>query len=263
MVNSFNTRLQQIFPIAALLHPREHFVPLLIAAALGIAVGVAGMTWYRWPLWVAAGLFLAILFVPSAVKWRSDWTRYGWIAAGLSFLLVTQGFHSIEHLVQWTQYHILNWTMRESSGVLAPANSEWVHFTWNWLVLVILATLLFGGFRNVWVWLLLAWAAAHTLEHSYMFIRYLLVLEQLKQLGFETIPAQGLPGILGEGGWLAQSEFTRGTFFCRLPGLTTANRIDVHFAWNTGEIVLLLLAAHTYLRRHTQALTSREIQTQR
>jgi hypothetical protein len=255
MNHSFTLRLQQIFPIAVLLHPREHLVPLALAAAFGAGIGVAGMVWYGWPLWVAAGIFLAILFVPSAVKWRADWTRYGWIAAGLSFLLVTQGFHSIEHLVQWTQYHILNWTMQASSGVLSPANSEWVHFTWNWLVLIILFALLLGGFQNVWVWLLLAWAAAHTFEHSYMFIRYLLVLEQLKQLGFETVSAQGLPGIFGQGGWLAQSELTRGTFFCRLPGLTTANRIDVHFVWNSGEILLLFLAAHTYLRRHTTLLT--------
>ncbi len=254
MGRTFNLRFQQMFPIAALLHPREHWISLILAGALGAAVGVAGMLWYRWPLWVAAGLFLAILFVPSVFKWHADWTRYGWIAAALSFLLITQGFHSIEHLVQWSQYHILNWTMRASSGVLSPANSEWVHFTWNWLVLIVLVTLIAGGFRNIWVWFLLAWAAAHTFEHSYMFIRYLMVLDQLKQMGFETVSAQGLPGIFGQDGWLAQSELTRGTFFCRIPGLTTANRIDVHFVWNVGEITFLVLAAHTYLKHHTALL---------
>ena len=81
-----------------------------------------------------------------------------------------------------------------------------------------------------------------------MFSRYLMVLADLKEMGITTLTAQGLPGILGQGGWLAQSEFTRGTFFSRLPGLTTAIRLDVHFWWNMGEMSLLLLASHTYLK---------------
>jgi hypothetical protein len=250
MVNSLSVRLQQIFPILALLHPRTMGLPLLVAAACGVVIGTLGILLFNWQLWMAAAFFLAILFVPGVFKWRLDWNRYGWVAAGLSFLLVTQGFHTVEHIAQWTQYHILNWSMAASSGILSPANSEWVHFTWNWIVLTILIVLIFGGLRNVWVWILLAWAAAHTFEHSYTFIRYLMVLDQLKQLGFTDVSAQGLPGILGDGGWLAQSAVTRGTFFCRIPGLTTANRIDVHFVWNLGEVTFLILAAHLYLRQH-------------
>ena len=53
--------------------------------------------------------------------------------------------------------------------------------------------------------------------------------------------------MLGRDGWLARSGVTQGTFLCRLPGLTTATRLDVHFWWNVGELTLLLLAAHAFL----------------
>jgi hypothetical protein len=146
------------------------------------------------------------------------------------------------------QFHVLHWTARASSGLLSPANAEWVHFVWNWLVLITVVALMRGGMRGVWTWALLAWSAAHTFEHTYMFVRHLIVLHELGQLGVGGIPAQGLPGILGRDGWLVRSELTRGTFLCNLPGLTTANRLDVHFWWNVGETALLLLAGHTYLR---------------
>jgi hypothetical protein len=236
------------FPIATLLHPREQTRAVLLAIALGLILGGLGMRFYDWPLWVAAALFLAVLLVPGIAKWQADHRRYGLTAMGVSFLLVTQGFHSIEHIVQWFQYHALNWTMRASSGILSPANSEWVHFTWNWLVVIIMAALAMGGVRSRWAWLLLVWAITHTLEHTYMFTRYLLVLDELKKMGITHLTAQGLPGILGQGGWLAESAWTRGTFLSRLPGLTTAIRLDVHFWWNIGEMTLLLFASHTYLR---------------
>jgi hypothetical protein len=41
---------------------------------------------------------------------------------------------------------------------------------------------------------------------------------------------------------------TQGTFLCRLPGLTTAVRLDIHFWWNTGETSLMILAANAYCR---------------
>jgi hypothetical protein len=105
-----------------------------------------------------------------------------------------------------------------------------------------------GGMRNLWAWLLLIWATAHALEHAYMFVRYLDLLRELQQMGFPQLSAQGLPGVLGRDGWLARSELTQGTFLCRLPGVTTAIRLDVHFWWNIGEIALLLLAADRFLR---------------
>ena len=81
-----------------------------------------------------------------------------------------------------------------------------------------------------------------------MLARYLKLEQELQRLGAPFVSAQGLPGNLGRDGWLARSPTTEGTFLCRLPGLTTATRLDVHFWWNTGEMTLLLAAAHTFLR---------------
>lgn len=235
-------------PLLVLLNPREHTPVVIATVALGVLAGAAAMQMAGLPLWGATALLLALLLIPGALKWRADARRYGPTAMILSVLLVAQGFHAIEHIVQWVQYHLLHWSLRASSGLLSPANAEWVHFVWNWLVLVTVIVLIRGGMRNRWAWLLLAWAAAHTLEHSYLFVRHLIVLNDLGQLGVRGITAQGLPGILGRDGWLARSELTRGTFLCALPGLTTATRLDVHFWWNVGETLLLLLAGHIYLR---------------
>ena len=114
--------------------------------------------------------------------------------------------------------------------------------------MAVILVLIKVGWRNHWAWLLVIWAVAHAAEHSYMFVRYLQVLNRLAEMGITSVPAQGLPGVLGQGGWLAQSDLTRNTFLCRLPGLTTAVRLDVHFWWNAGELLLLLAAAHHYLR---------------
>lgn len=240
-------------PLIALLHPREQtrFVLGMFAGSLGL--GLIEMRWLGWPLWAATATVLALILIPGIVKWRVDVRRYGWVTAVLGILVAAQGFHSVEHLVQWIQYHVLQWTPRQANGLLSAANAEWVHFTWNWTVLAVLM-LLYGRVRNVWFWLLLAWTIAHTLEHTYMFVRHLDVLAELRRMGVTSVTAQGLPGVLGRDGWLARSPVTQGTFVCRLPGITTANRLDIHFWWNTGETLLLLLAANTFLlkqRRHT------------
>jgi hypothetical protein len=167
----------------------------------------------------------------------------------ISVLLVMQGFHSIEHAAQLIEYHLMNWPMRQSSGLISAANAEWIHFVWNWIVLMVVAYLVWAGMRNPWAWLLLAWSLAHTLEHTYLFVRYLEALSELRRLGVPNVPAQGLPGVLGRDGWLASSAATQGTFLCRLPGVTTAVRLDIHFWWNTGETTLMILAASAYCKQ--------------
>ncbi len=235
-------------PIIRLLHPREYTLHVLVALAAGVGLGAAGMRWLGWPFWSATAAVLAVLLIPGVLKWRADERRYGQTAMVLSFLLVTQGFHTLEHVAQWTQYHLLHWSARASTGLLSAADSEGVHFYWNWIVVLLLVTLIQRGMRNGWAWVLLLWAVAHTLEHTYMFVRYELVLADLHHMGLTGITAQGLPGILGRDGWLARSAWTQGTFLSRIPGLTTAIRLDVHFWWNVGEAALLLLAAHSFLR---------------
>jgi hypothetical protein len=102
--------------------------------------------------------------------------------------------------------------------------------------------------RNFWAALLLAVTTAHTLEHTYLFIRHLIVLSELHQMNIYNVTAQGLPGIIGRDGWLARSALTQNTFLCTLPGLTTAMRLDVHFWWNVIEMGLLLVAGSVFLR---------------
>jgi hypothetical protein len=242
------------FSILALLHPREQTVLAVGMLAFGLLLGWGGMRWLGWPLWRATAAVLALLLVPGVLKWRADARRYGGVLMILSVLLMAQGFHAIEHITQWVQFHVLHWSARASTGLLSAANAEWVHFAWNWIVLLAVIALLCGGMRNIWSWLLLAWALAHTLEHSYMFIRHLQVLDELRRVGITSITAQGLPGVLGRDGWLARSEVTQGTFLCRLPGVTTANRLDVHFWWNIGETLLLLLAANIFLRGRMRSI---------
>ncbi|HMQ29747.1 MAG TPA: hypothetical protein PKD53_03425 [Chloroflexaceae bacterium] len=122
-------------------------------------------------------------------------------------------------------------------------NAEIVHFSWKWAVLLTVIGLVLAGLRNRWMWLLLAWAVAHTAEHTYLFINYI-----------QSGGIQGLPGFFGAGGWLAGQVGLSApiTLLCQIaPGLAQAPRLDVHFWWNIGEIVLLVLAAGTVVRRTT------------
>lgn len=237
------------FPILDLVNPREQTLALGVMLIIGLVLAAVQMIWLGWPLWAATVMVLCLLLIPAVLKWRTDARRYGVVVMVLSVLLAAQGFHTLEHLAQWVEYHILNWPASQSAGFVSPANSEWIHFVWNWTVVLVMVYLIAKGFRNPFVWLLLTWSVAHSIEHTYLMVRYLQMLRELQALGVKSVSAQGLPGILGADGWLARSAFTQNTLFCNLPGLTTAPRLDVHFWWNAGEMTLLLLAAHTFLRR--------------
>ena len=238
-----------VLPLLELLDPREHTRTILVLLAVGVAAASAGMRWWGLPLWGATVAVLLLLLPPAILKWRGDLRRYGMTVTVISVLLVMQGFHSIEHAAQLIEYHLLHCPMRQSSGLISAANAEWIHFLWNWIVLIVAAYLVWAGMRNPWAWLLLAWSLAHTLEHTYLFVRYLDALSELRRLGVPNVPAQGLPGVLGRDGWLASSPVTQGTFLCRLPGVTTAVRLDIHFWWNTGETTLMILAASAYCKQ--------------
>jgi hypothetical protein len=236
-------------PLFRLIDPRE-FWPLLLAtlAVTGVVATVLVQSKVT-PLWSAMLGVLALLMIAAVPKWLSDRRLYGTPAMVLCIMVATQGFHTVEHIAQWIQFHLLRWPFWQSSGLISPANAEWVHFVWNWLVLLTVIYLVRSGMRNIWAWLLLAWAGAHTFEHTYLMLRYLQTLGDLRVLGVSDVAAQGLPGILGRDGWLASSPATQNTFLCRLPGFTTAQRLDVHFWWNVGEIALLLPAANIYMSR--------------
>lgn len=246
-MSALTLRLPGTFPIWQLVNPRKRMLMVLLVFAACLTVGFIGVTSYGWDIWQATALTLAVMIVAMIGKWRDDFQQYGAAAMVLSMLLMAQGFHMVEHFVQWAQYYVFNYRMEAAVGLLSPANSEWVHFTWNWSVLIIIGILIALGMRNNWAWALFIYAIAHTTDHTYLFFRFLEMSRKLQALCGKPISAQGLPGIVGQGGWLAQSDLTRGTFISRIPGLTTAIRLDVHFWWNMGETLLLLLAAHTFL----------------
>jgi hypothetical protein len=242
------------FPLLTLLHPREQTRAVVLLLSLGIVlwgivVSAAGL-----PIWGATTIVLGLLLIPGIQKWRADRMRYGSTIMVLSILVAMQGFHSIEHVVQWIQYHWMRWQPFRSSGLISALNAEWVHFIWNWAVVFVVLYLVWSGMRNPVAWVLLVWTIAHASEHTYMMVRYLQLKHELGVLGVPEVSAQGLPGILGRDGWLARSPVTQDTFLCRLPGLTTTTRLDVHFWWNTGETLLLLIAAHLFLRRRLPAM---------
>jgi hypothetical protein len=173
----------------------------------------------------------------------------------LCALLYLQGFHALEHVAQVLEFHVLGWPPRQASGLLSGLNAEVVHFVWNWTVLGVAVYLLRAGLRagpgNLWGWLFVGWALAHTLEHSYLFGQYLTTLRALWAAGGDPALAEGLPGVLGRGGWLATQSATNGAaaFVCRLaPVNLVAPRLDVHFGWNAGETALLVAFAAGALR---------------
>lgn len=224
-----------------LLYPRGQLPLFAALLTLGLVLGWLFVGWYGAPLWSAALLTLALLLVPAVQKWRADRRILGWPLTVLGVLLATQAFHTVEHLAQWAQYHLLGWPLKASSGLISPLNAEIVHFTWNWAVLLTVLGLVLAGLRNRWMWLLLIWATAHTAEHTYLFLNYL-----------QSGGVQGLPGFFGAGGWLARNMGLNAaaTFLCQIaPGLAEAPRLDVHFWWNIGEIVLLVLAAQAVMGR--------------
>jgi hypothetical protein len=253
MIDKYLQRSLSVVSLLALLHPRGQTIGFGIAIAVGLGAGWLATTRLQLPLWSAVVIVVAALLYPVARKWQRDRQLLGTPAMVLSILLATQTFHTIEHVAQWVQYHLLGWPMKASSGLISPLNAEIVHFSWNVAVLLVVIYLLGSGLRSVWMWLLLAWATAHTAEHTYLFVNYLIELQQLRTQGLPPGAAQGLPGVLGQNGWLSANQNSAPiAFICRIaPGFVSAPRLDVHFWWNVGEIALLLPAAHTAMRRMT------------
>lgn len=144
-----------------------------------------------------------------------------WIAF-LGFLALSQTAHLLEHIAQMVQIHVLHLTGAGAQGIVGQLNIEWVHFTWNVLVLVSLLVLLPHFPRNPWLIAVTPLAAWHFVEHSVMIATYL-------QTG-----VAGTPGLLSSGGLLV--------------GGLPISRPDLHFLYNLVETVPLLFAWVAELR---------------
>ena len=144
-----------------------------------------------------------------------------WIAL-LGFLALSQAAHLLEHVAQMVQIHMLHLSGANAQGIVGQLNIEWVHFTWNALVLVTLLVLLPRFPTNPWLIAVTPLAAWHFVEHSVMIATYV-------QTG-----VSGTPGLLSSGGLL-------------FGGLPIA-RPDLHFLYNLVETVPLLIAWIVELR---------------
>jgi len=251
MLNHFQ-RYSGSKSLLAVFHPRGQ-LPLFAATAVGGSM-LAWLVTSRLslPLWSAVVIVVAVLCYPAVRKWRLDRQQLGTSGMVLSVLVATQGFHTVEHIAQYVQYHVLGWPAKAAGGLISPLNAEIVHFSWNLAVWIIVLWLLYAGNRNLWMWLLMAWATAHLAEHTYLFVNYVQQIGQLRSSGLPLAAAQGQPSFFGKGGWLAANAPTSGpiAYLCSLaPGLTAAPRLDVHFWWNMGEVALLLPAAHYAIRQ--------------
>src|SRR2546423_6659858 len=144
-----------------------------------------------------------------------------WIAL-LGFLAVSQTTHLLEHVAQMVQIHVLHLSGANAQGIVGQLNIEWVHFSWNALVLVTLLVLLPRFPTNPWLIAFTPLAAWHFVEHSVMIATYI-------QTG-----VSGTPGLLASGGLV-------------FGGLPIA-RPDLHFSYNFVETVPMLVACIVQLR---------------
>jgi hypothetical protein len=145
-----------------------------------------------------------------------------WIAA-LGFLALSQTAHLLEHVAQMVQIHVLHLSGASAQGIVGQLNIEWVHFSWNALVLVTLLVLVPRFRSNPWLIAVTPLAAWHFVEHSVMIATYL-------QTGIS-----GSPGLLSSGGLV----------FGGLP----ITRPDLHFLYNLVETFPLLAAWVVAVRR--------------
>jgi hypothetical protein len=143
----------------------------------------------------------------------------------LGFLALSQTAHLFEHVAQMVQIHVQHLVGASAQGIVGQLNIEWVHFSWNALVLVTLLVLLsVPDFRaNPWLVAVTPLAAWHFVEHSVMIATYI-------QTG-----VSGTPGLLSSGGLV-------------FGGLPIA-RPDLHFLYNLVETVPLLVAWLVQVRR--------------
>jgi hypothetical protein len=242
-------RLRTIFDL------RAEWILVIVGVIVGGLFGYLALI-NKYPAWIQAACVITGILPAYSRHVVVIYAKHGWWSATLTMLVAAQSFHGVEHLVQWVQYHILRWPFFKASGIISAANAEWVHFGWNWIVLIIMIVLVVGGLRNPFAYLMIAWTVAHTAEHTYLMWRYLQALQELAALGTPEVSAQGLPGFFGRDGWIATSDVTRNSFVCRLPGFTTAVRLDVHFWWNVGETILLILATNATLRQRNRPSTN-------
>ncbi len=199
--------------------PTHIVVLTAVASYAGLVIGFL----QAWPLWgvVLAALLPWIPLFTAEMVWT--YRHYHWLAL-FYVLVVTQGGHFLEHVVQMVQIHVLGLSGPAARGVFGALDIEWVHFLWNTWVLIAVLLLVYRFRRNAWLWATVVLAGWHELEHLVIMAGYL-----------RTHVAGG-PGLLSKGGLVA--------------GGLPLTRADLHFFYNLIETTPLVIA-FVYQLKHT------------
>jgi hypothetical protein len=234
-------------------------------AVLGIGAAAFLLAWARRSLpttMAAAGVTSAgMVAVPVELAVRGRLAKMHKGVLLLGAVMIVQGLHTVEHIVQLMQSYRLDRVGAQSLGVVSRLNVEWVHFGWNWIAWAGVVAAWRLGTRGRWMPVLFVWITAHSLEHTYMLVHYLRVLSKLDALGLRHFTAsEVLPGILGRDGWLSLHW---GASRSWLGPLTASPRVAIHFWWNVGEMTLLTLAVLFGLRTSNTQRTPSTSRTSR
>jgi hypothetical protein len=196
---------------------------VIVFAALASYGALILATLQGLPLWARVLVMLLPWLPVFAGELLWTYRHYGWLAL-LYVLVATQVGHFFEHVAQVVQLHALGLKGANARGIFGALDIEWVHFLWNsWIILAVVALLAFRFRRNPWLWVTLAIAGWHELEHAYIMSVYL------------STGKAGTPGLLAQGGLLG--------------GGLPLSRPDLHFLYNPIETTPLLLAFAYQLRR--------------
>jgi len=129
---------------------------------------------------VALALAMLVLVVDVAVVWvwaagraRRPPRNAGGAIAGLAVLTLLQVGHQGEHVAQVVELLVTGGNADLSQGVLTRLNQEVVHAVWTSCIWVGCLALLWRLRRNPWLWMLLAAASFHEVEHLYLFFAWL------------------------------------------------------------------------------------------
>jgi hypothetical protein len=202
-------------------------ISLVLLASLG---GLVFTTLQGWSLWTV-GTAVVLPWLPVFVRdlaWI--YKRYAWLALFYA-LVVTQGGHCLEHIVQMVQIHVLGLTGANARGVFGVLDIEVVHLVWNAWVMLAVVLLLWRYRDNGALRLTALLAGWHTIEHAYIFSVYL------------STGLSGTPGLLAQGGAL----------FGGLP----ISRADLHCLYNLIESAPLFVAFFGQVRRSARRSAAR------
>ena len=164
MIHPTPTNLTRPAPtMLNLLRFRGRTLPLAIASSIGLLLAGLVITQANLPVWGGTLMFLGAIAVPVSLKFRDDLALWGVAACVLGGLLLLQGFHTLEHIVQLIQFYVLNQPPVASQGLISSLNVEWVHFIWNWTVWGMVVYLIKSGMKSIWIIPFFTWMTLHSL----------------------------------------------------------------------------------------------------